>query len=102
MDKWADFLISAVRHQVDSGKRIVSHFKIHKDKGSSVGESTTWTKDEVLNEISKGKTFAIIYRELNGNWRRGSSVTITKVEEFFLRTDSQPLASDYLTELPDF
>jgi len=104
MEKWADYLVSAVRHQVDSGKRIASHFKIHSDKGSSVSESTTWTKDEVLNAITKGKTFMTIYRENNGNWRRGSIVLLSKVEEFFLRTDSEraAAAADNLTELPDF
>ena len=102
MEKWADYLISAVRHQVDSGKRIASHFKIHSDKGSFIGESTTWTKEEVLNAISSGNSFMTIYRERNGNWRRGMFVSLAKVEDLFLRTDSQKLAADSLVELPDF
>lgn len=102
MEKWADYLISAVRHQVGSGRRIVSHFKIHSDRGNSVGECITWTKEEVLEAMSKGNTFTTIRRLPDGRWKRGTTVSLSRVEEIFLRTDSEKMPEDKLTDLPEF
>jgi hypothetical protein len=102
MEKWADYLISAVRHQVGSGRRIVSHFKIHSDRGNSIGESITWTKEEVLEAISKGNTFTTIYKDMNGRWKKGMNVSLARVEEVFVRTDSERMPEDKLTDLPEF
>jgi len=102
MEKWADYLISGIRYNSDSEKKIIAYLKVHIDNGDSVGESRTWTKDEVLKEFSKGKRFATIFKELNGKWRRGGEVSISQLNELFIRTDSNNIPGDYLEEIPEF
>jgi hypothetical protein len=102
MEKWADYLISAIRYDSDSLKRIISHFKVHTDNGDSVGESRTWTKEEVLKAFSSGHNFSAIIKDSNGKWRRGEKISIVQLNELFIRTDSKNIPEDYLEEIPEF
>jgi len=102
MEKWADYLISAVRYNSDSGGKIVAYLKVHIDNGDSVGESRTWSKEEILKEFSKGNRFATIFKEFNGKWRKGEVVSISQLNELFIRTDSNNIPEDYLEEIPEF
>ena len=102
MNKWADYLISAVRYNSSSNNRTISYLKVHEDVGESVGESKTWTKDELIDALIKGKTFVTILKDGSGNWKRGSDVSIKSSKEIFIRTDVKNISGDFMEDLPDF
>ncbi len=100
--KWADYLISAVRYDTGLSNKIISYFKVHIDKGDSVGESRTWTKNELLDALIKGKTFVTILKDKNGKWMKGEEISIASMNEIFIRTDFKNTPEDFLDNLPDF
>ena len=102
MNKWADYLISAVRYRSDSKNRIIAYFKIHTDNGASIGEIRTWTKEELLAALIDGKSFVTIAKKNNGKWMKGSEVSITSNKEVFIRTDFKNIPEDFLESLPEF
>jgi len=102
MTKWADYLVSAVRYEPGSNNRIITYFKVHEDIGNSIGESRTWTKDELLNELIRGKTFATILKDQNGKWIKGEEVTISSFKEIFVRSDFKNVPGDYLQNIAEF
>lgn len=61
--KWADYLISAVRYEECGTTRNISHVRVHID-GDKVGVATTWTRQEVITAIGKGRTFVSIVKTL--------------------------------------
>ena len=101
-EKWADYLISAVRYDSNPNNRMIKYLKIHEDVGKSAGESKTWTKEELIDSLVKGKTFVTILRDGNGNWKKGGDVSITSSKEIFIRTDFKSITGDFLEDLPDF
>lgn len=101
MNKWADYLISAVRHNV-TGTHIVK-VQVHIDNGDTVGAPFEMTREEVVAHIDVNKTFATIYKNVQGNWQFGSyvkTVTINGVRYIKTRADSTMV--DNLDDLPRF
>ena len=49
MNKWADYLISAIRYEDDNLKNSIAYLKVHPDFGQEIGAGSTWTKEEVIN-----------------------------------------------------
>ena len=102
MDKWADYLISAVRYEETFSKKTISHCKVHPDNGDSVGDGTTWSKDEVMDAIQKGYTFYTISKDDRGKWKRGINVFLMMASEVYLNTDSNNNNEDYLVNITEF
>ena len=102
MEKWADYLISAVRYKETFTRKTISHCKVHPDNGDSVGEGTTWSKEEVMDAIIKGNTFVTISKDERGKWKRGINVFMLIAKEVYLNTDSKRNTEDYLVNIPEF
>ena len=102
MEKWADYLISAARYEESLNSKIISYFKIHCDNGNSVGEGSTWTKQEVLEAMLKGETFLTIHKMNGGKWKRGRAVTISKVDKIYLRSDSENVKEHDRVDVQEF
>ena len=102
MKKWANFLISAVRYEEELSKKIITHCKVHSDNGDTIGEGTTWTKEEVLEALNSGNTFLTIHKGGNRKWKKGNRFNVIKVEKVYLRTDSENIAEDYVIDLTEF
>lgn len=101
MNKWADYLISAVRYEETLSKKTISLCKVHPDNGNSVGDGTTWTKDEVMEAINKGYTFNTISKDGSGKWKRGINVVLLMANEVYLNTNVNN-NEDYLVNIPEF
>ncbi|MBV6419613.1 MAG: hypothetical protein DAHOPDDO_00836 [Ignavibacteriaceae bacterium] len=101
-NKWADYLISAIRYSSESNNRIIAYLKVHMDEGDTVGESRTWAKDELLQAMAQGKTFATIQKDSKGNWKKGEDISITASSEIFIRSDQRKIPGDFLENLPGF
>lgn len=101
MNKWADFLISAIRYENEMLKNSISYLKVHPDYGSEIGGGSTWTKEEVINAMYEGKTFYTILKEKTGEWKKGSLVALVTRNGRSIITDSNSADLDYLTNLQE-
>lgn len=98
--KWADYLISAVRYN-SSGTHI-DNVKVHEDKDDSVSAGKEWTRKEVVDALSKGKTFCTIYKSKDNEWSKGEQVTTVAVTTTFIKTKADKKDVDNLENLPTF
>jgi len=97
MNKWADYLISAVRY--DEERNHITHLKVHSHKES---DGVAYLRSTVITLISVGNTFNTMYKD-NGQWKNGARVQVITVDgEDYLRTDSNNIKRDNLGELPEF
>jgi len=100
-NKWADYLISAVKYNADHDHII--KVKTHEDKGDKVGSSYEENRETVVANIKKGKTYMTILKNKEGKWDRGAPVEIIRINgKEFIRTDKNQTESDNLGELPEF
>jgi hypothetical protein len=102
VEKWADYLISAVRYEDNLHKKVISYLKIHRDNGDTVGEGSTWTLEEVLTAMNKGATFITISKVNGGKWKKGESIFIASPDVLFLKTASDKLIYNDLVTIPEF
>lgn len=99
-NKWADYLISKVRY--DENHNHITDLFIHKDAGVKVKAGDTYSRQSVVDVITKGASFNTIYKE-NSTWKNGAKVEIVRIDnENYLRTDSNNVKKDNLGELPEF
>ena len=101
MNKWADFLISAIRYENELFKNSIAYLKVHPDYGTEIGAGSTWTKEEVINAMYNGKTFYTILKEKTGQWKKGSLVALITRNGKSVITDSEITDLDYLTNLQE-
>lgn len=101
VNKWADFLISAVRYNADHD--YIDKVKTHEDEGDEVGSFYEEKRETVISNLKKGKTYMTILKNKEGKWNKGASVEIIRVNnKEFIRTDKNQTESDNLGELPEF
>ena len=102
MKKWADFLISAVRREEYNSQLRITHFKIHSDEGLRVSGGRTWTRQEVIDTISEGKTFITIFRNTKGAWKKGREVFLHKENGDYVFNDDISEFSNLLKDIEEF
>ena len=100
--KWADYLISAVRYESGSEKRIISYLKVHKDNINFVGEGRTWSKEELLEALKEGNSLATIRKDSKGRWFKNNNVAISSFYETSISSDYNNIPGDYLENVPEF
>ena len=101
MDKWADYLISAVRSNVGQTRVIV--LQIHSDFGNIVSETLVMPRDEVIAKIRSGCRYSTVFKTAIGKWRKGEDVHVVTINgEDYLRTDTKSIAADNFDEVPEF
>lgn len=98
MDRWASYLISAVRYNKEH-TRIESVLQ-HVDNGDNVGMATTVSRQTVVSNINSGYTYCTIRKDVN--WKKGDNIIAYYDGEYFIRTDGNKTKSDNLGELPEF
>lgn len=100
MEKWADFLISAIRYSADETH--IERVRVHEDLGDKVGSPRESLRTEVVKNIKSGKTYVTCFKS-EEKWKKGQDVHIIKVgNEEFIRTDKNQESSDNLENLPTF
>jgi hypothetical protein len=102
MDKWADYLISAVK--TDSDQKLVNFVECHSDFGGIVCEHVILSRNELISKMKTGCTYATVFRTAIGKWRKGQDVHLVIVDcKEFVRTDlKNTVASDNFDDLPEF
>lgn len=102
MEKWADYLISAIRFEKTVCKKVISHCKVHADNGDTVGPGTTWSKEEIMNAIEKGITFYTIIKDSRGKWKKGSRISLVRAENIYLQDAPVMEKEDSFASIPEF
>ncbi len=98
MKKWSDFLISAVRYEDFR----ITHLKIHSDNVTRISGGSTWTKEEVIDAMNKGKTFITIFKDTKGDWQKGKEVFLKRENGTYMITDSNNEEADSLKDMQEF
>lgn len=99
-EKWADYLISAVKYNTDHDHII--KVRAHRDLGENVeSKYTEEARSSVVSNLKNGKTYCTITKK--EKWVLGEQVKIIKInEKEFIKTYSNNKEEDNLGELPEF
>jgi hypothetical protein len=100
LDKWADYLVSAVKS--NPGQPHIDFLEVHSDFGNIVCETAICSRADVIASIKKGCSYATVFKTAIGKWRKGADVCIVCVNgEEYLRTDKNCLPSDNFDNVPE-
>jgi len=99
MDKWADYLISAVRYNPQHTH--IVKVKRHLDTGEGVVTFNIIDKILVVKDLIDDKTYKTAYQENDGKWRMGEDVRLV-ANTIFITTDPNTTTRDNLGNLPEF
>ena len=96
MEKWADYLISAVSYENHLIHVVVRHADT--DTGITDGEAVDRTT--ISSDMKKGLEYYTMYSGKD-TWRRGSKIRLFSMGgEMYLRADSNRAKMDNLGDLP--
>lgn len=99
MEKWADYLVSAVRYEdeFDSGK--ILYLKIHQHNEDEIGSGTTWSREEVIRAMQEGKTFITIFKNGTAEWIKGGRISLIKLRLGYALIDMDNSGRDLIANL---
>lgn len=101
MAKWADYGISAVRY--NAAHTHIDKVRAHLDNGETIGVAGEYARADIVAAIKKGTTFVTIIKSSDGNWSKGQSIYIIKVNGVeYIKTVDNGKAADNLENLPEF
>ena len=101
MEKWADYLISAV--QYDPEHLHITKVLIHEDMGDKVGRGSESSRREVIANIKSKKAYITIYKGQGNKWEKGEVVRIIVMDGTeYIRTDRNQKRSDNLGDISGF
>ena len=96
--KWADYVISAV--QYGSHHKIIN-VKQHVDDGKTISRGEVVTRETVITNIIKGKSYLTVISGLS-NWKKGERIrTFMNDSDYYIRIDDNKVSSDNLGSLPE-
>lgn len=96
MDKWADYLISAVSYE----NRLIHAAVRHADTGTGITDGEAVDRMTISSDIKKGLEYCTMYSGKD-TWRRGSKIRSFSVGgQPYLRVDSNRVKMDNLGDLP--
>lgn len=102
MQKWADYLISAVR----SGPTLsrIDSVEVHSDFDCIVCETLIVSREEVIANLKKGCTYTTICRTAMGKWRKGEDINLVSVngEDFIKAGTKDCKPCDSFENVPEF
>lgn len=99
MEKWADYLVSAVRYEDEFIPGKISYLKVHKYNGGEIGSGTTWSREEVIRAMQEGKTFSTIYKNGTGEWIKGGRISLIKLQLGYALIDMDNSGRDLIANL---
>lgn len=96
MNKWADYLISAVRY-ADQQQGYITYVKVHEDQTRKIGKGYTWNRDEIIEALTAGKSLMTIYKKETGDWIKGLVVNLIKKNGAVFISDTKESSTDHLS-----
>ena len=93
MAKWADYVV--IQASFNSKRRIATMKKCE-DTGQGLGMEEIVTRDQVIHDISKGKSYITGFSTKTGV-KKGQKIHVREYEnEFYLRIDKNKAPFDFL------
>lgn len=100
MEKWADYVIIAVKYDINEAH--IVEVQVKEDAGDKLINGGFWSREKFIENIKNGKKFVTAIKA-NDGLRKGESVDIINVKGTeFIRTDKNQEEKDNLGELPTF
>lgn len=97
-EKWADYLVTAVKY--DDNRKIKS-VRQHKDNGDELDEGMIIDRDTLVSNIKHGVHYATVFNT-KSNWLLGNTIKCFKVgSSTSIRTDLNKAKYDFLSMLPE-
>lgn len=94
-----DYAITAVRY--DSTETHIEAVRVHKDRGSSIGDAMVCDRAFVADLITNNKaTFQTVVRGTSSAWQNGAHIHV--IDDVYLSTDPNGRKKDNLGNLPTF
>jgi hypothetical protein len=102
MDKWADYLISAVKS--GPSPKCIESVEVHQDIGCVVCETLIVKRSDLIANLKKGYTYTVIFKTAMGKWRKGNDVCLVNVngKDYIKATVHDCTAGDNFEEVPEF
>ena len=99
MEKWANYLISAVRYNPQHTH--ILKIQRHLDTGEGVATLKIINRMIVVNDLQLVKTYKTIFKNNQGQWNQGEDVRLIE-STGFITTDPNCTTRDNLENLPEF
>ena len=99
MDKWADYLISAVRYNPQHTH--IVNVKRHLDTGEGVATFDIIGRIIVVKDLKDRKAYKTNYQDNDRKWRESEHVRLV-ANTGFITTDPNTTTRDNLGNLPEF
>jgi hypothetical protein len=101
MSKWADFVITKVKYNIDHSHIVGA--EIRADTGEAISSDYRRVlRQEVISLMLGGRSFVTAYMQ-DGKWRKGEDVRVVTIHgESFIRTDENSTKKDNLGSLPEY
>jgi hypothetical protein len=101
MSERADFYIEKVRY--NKGHTRIVWVSVREDDGKRLGGAYNMVRNRMVNLMRQGKQFMTIFRNEEGKYRRGQKLCFVSIKGgTFLRTDTDEVEQDQLTDIPEF
>lgn len=101
MGEKSDFYIEKVRYSQDR-LRIIC-VSVREDSGTKLSKAYDMQRENMIDQIQKGKNFLTIFRNPAGKFRKGQAVYMAEVNgKNYLRTDDHNEKIDQLEHLPEY
>ena len=101
MTKWADYLISGVRFDVE--KNHVEYLEVREDLETRISSPSITPRIVVVQNIEKGTSYLTIFKTAvdPNSYVKGQEVRLLKIgAQKYLRSDGEQTAKDGLDNLP--
>lgn len=88
-EKWADYLISAVRY--NPAETHIDRVRYAADNGDTIGATSEPSRQSIVQSLENGYSFMTIYKNRNNStkWSRGAAVRVVAIDGMkFIRTDA--------------
>lgn len=101
MSKWADYCISRVRY--NAAHTHIDLVEVHEDKGETIGGRYIESRQTVIANLKRAKSYITIFTGADGKWSKGQPVYIITVNGTeFIKTVDNRREADNLENLPEF
>lgn len=95
---WSNYIISAIKY--DSQRKRITHLKRRIFTRTGLSEPNIVLRENVIFNLSAGKTFCTAIKGENGEWLRGHDLFL--IGGNFLKTEKNSEPADYISGVPEF
>lgn len=97
----ADYYVEKVHY--NKGHNKIVWASVRMNDGKRLGGAYNMLRSQMVKLLKQGKAFMTIYRSPEGKFRPGQKLSVVDVQgEPYLRTNSDPVDTDELQDVPEF